>query len=268
LKQGASAPEWATVPTDSDAATPSLRTLGTGAAQACAGNDSRLGAITDAYVSQSKLKTSYGEVSIYSEGTAVLPGGEYGFVPMFKKGASGSTSEISFYTNSATYSSMIKVFDDTGGNKYTYCKQRYVTSSGEVNWLFVLRGKKTKQLIASWYSPDHPCMGNGGNPELVPHPFPACDFKTQEIVCVNPSEAEIASMKTSGRSILEVINNDYAINDRAVCEWPTKQVTIGLPEDHDWKMGTNIKPIKMKIPRPENILCRELMKIEHVGRRL
>lgn len=62
LKQGAAAPEWAAVPSppsDGSAATPSLRTLGTGAAQACAGNDARLsntrtptdGSVTSAKVS-------------------------------------------------------------------------------------------------------------------------------------------------------------------------------------------------------------------------
>lgn len=64
LKQGAAAPEWAAIPsppTDGSAATPSLRTLGTGAAQACAGNDARLSNTrtpTDGTVTSAKVSST------------------------------------------------------------------------------------------------------------------------------------------------------------------------------------------------------------------
>ena len=76
-----------------------LPKTGTGATDACAGNDARLsntrtptdGSVTEAKlasgaVSQAKLKTSTGSVSTTST-TAVnltLPGGEYGFYPQLQ----------------------------------------------------------------------------------------------------------------------------------------------------------------------------------------
>lgn len=63
----------ATAIKDAAGGTPSLRTLGVAATSACAGNDARLSDVrtpADASVSQSKLKTSTGEVSITGSCTA------------------------------------------------------------------------------------------------------------------------------------------------------------------------------------------------------
>jgi len=49
---------------------------------------------------------------------------------------------------------------------------RYITSSGTEFWIFVLYDKQYHQIMASYAAPDHPCYGNGGDANAVPHPFP------------------------------------------------------------------------------------------------
>jgi len=260
---------------DAAAETASLRSLGTGAQQAAAGNDSRLATVPDGYVtevkiaaaavSQAKLKTSQGEVSTTSVELVILtlPGGEYGFWPRIKI----SITPFGVYTGnlftlSTTYVTLIGLQVSGGGT--AYAQQRYVASSGEVFWLFLLREKSTKAVISTYSAPDHPCFGNGGDPEIVSHPFGDYDKDLQEIICVAFPQKEIAIIKAEvpkGSSLLQHINDVYVIDDEATPAWPTKEVTVGLPEDYDYlmaKSGDEVETIKMVIPKPINVLCKKL----------
>lgn len=266
---------------DAVAGTASLRTLGTGAQQACAGNDARLsdnrvptnGSVTaaklaNAAVSQAKLKTSTGSVGSQSEHgdhNYILPGGGYGFYPRTKSTggsvqiASGNIGLLSYRTN---------ILFDAGEDYYTmYAQQRYVTSSGEVFWIFILRDKTTKEVKSMYQAPDHPCFGNGGKPLLVPHPFGSYDPETQEIIVINPSHEEVEAMKKMGergedepdKDLLEVITEEYEIDENSNPAWPTIPVTVGLPKDYETKqMGEDVRPIKKVIPRPAGVLVRNL----------
>ena len=108
-------------------------------------------------------------------------------------------------------------------------------------------------------------MGNGGDPDIVQHPFPDYNSSTDEIICINPTNEEIESIKTKipkGGSLLQTINETYEIDDKIEKEWPTKEVTVGLPEGYDWRMaqtGTPVTPIKSVIPKPINVLCKALV---------
>jgi len=213
-------------------------------------------------VSQSVLKTSYGEVSTISDAELTLPGGEYGFYPQIKTSypqlvdarIAGMVSLIpTSYTTNIYLSAPME-------GTYFYAKQRYVTSSGEVYWIFILRDKSTKKVLATFSSSDHPCFGNGGDPVNIAHPFPQYD-NTKEIVCITPSDTELAEMKArviSGKSLLQVINEDYEIDETSIGLWPSEEVTVGLPEGHDWQMGEAVNPIKMIIPKPTYIICKKL----------
>ena len=280
---------------DAAAATPSLRTLGTGATQACAGNDSRLGvpadlsittaklandAVTNAKladnavkteniyaghvteakmaasaISQTKLKTSYGEVS--GEGTKTLPGGQYGFYPQLYWAKWKETVSFGGYATLITLESIYASYVPSA-------LQRYVTSSGETNWFFILRDKKTKEVKQTYFAPDHPCMGNGGDPDDLPHPFFDVDETTEEVIVINPTDEEVeAFKKKKGKRepLTKVILDNYEIDDDSEAEWTDKDVTVGLPDDADWKMhqkDSTIKPLKMKIPQPNNVLCKKL----------
>lgn len=285
----------ATANKDGAAGTACMRTLGTSATSACAGNDSRLGVPADlsittaklaadavtnakladdavkaeniyagavgaselasASVSQVKLKTSYGEVS--GEGTKTLPGGQYGFYPQL---ANATWKETTQYGAYATVITLQAVF----GGTPPYALQRYVTSSGETNWFYILRDKKTKAVKQTYFAPDHPCMGNGGDPDDLPHPFFDVNEATEEVIVINPTDEEVeAFKKKKGKRepLTKVILDNYEIDDDSEAEWTDKDVTVGLPDDADWKMhqkDSTIKPLKMKIPQPNNVLCKKL----------
>ena len=258
---------------DPIAGTAGLRTLGTGAQQACAGNDARLSDIrplADASVTQAKLKTSSGEVSTTSttEANLTLPGGEYGFYPqlygyLYSAGFCAQPSGFGSYTTNIVLTAM------TG---YTaFARQRYVTSSGEVHWVFILRDKTTKDTIAMYQAPDHPCFGNGGKPLLVPHPFGSYDPDKHEIIVINPSDEDVFNMQDAcimpedkpDRDILEVIVKDYEIDEDLKTEWPKKEITVGLPKNIDWKRmpeDSKVVPVRKRIPQPSYVTTRKLWK--------
>lgn len=287
---------------DPIAATAGLRTLGAGAQQAAPGNDARFGVPADGSVTevklgagavaQAKLKTSLGSVNRggYTGGLGralyTLPGGQYGFYPQFKDGGTNVTNarcQASLlggggsitYDITTTYITYIELGvrsepPDPARNVYVYAQQRYVTASGEVFWIFILRDKVTKDVFSMYQAPDHPCFGNGGKPLLVPHPFRSYDSKKHEIIVINPSEEEVLEMQRRcsvddetkpDKDLLEVIAEDYEIDESSRPKWPTKEVTVGLPPDRDWKRdpdGTPVVPIKKKIPKPDYIKVKSL----------
>ena len=104
---------------------------------------------------------------------------------------------------------------------------------------------------------------------MVQHPFGSYDPETQEIVVINPSEKEVTEMKgrcekgedEPDKDLLEIITEEYEIDEGSEPKWPTKEVTVGLPKDRDWKRdpdGTEVKPIKKVIPQPEGVLVKKL----------
>ena len=199
-------------PSDPAAGTAGLRTIGTGALTACAGNDSRLsncrtpcdgsvtvGKLGAAAVAQAKLKTSQGSVSVTgSSGHFTLPGGEYGFYPRLKGSHNNTPRTLhatlaNSYTTTTSYVTLIYL-DSPTTNEIGYAQQRYITASGEIHWIFILRDKITKKVVSMCQAPDHPCFGNGGKPQLVAHPFGDFNIKTQEIIVINPPREMIEEM--------------------------------------------------------------------------
>ncbi len=227
--------------------------------------------INTAGVSQSLLKTSSGSVSLLTSsnssnsGNLTLPGGEYGFYPQVRVSTSTGHASITIaasYFNTTTYTTNINITGTAGASDLTtYAQQRYVTSSGEVYWIFILRDKESKTIISLWQAPDHPCFGNGGDPVLVSHPFPDFDPRKHEIVVITPDKEEVTRMlgrcsipgeDTPSRDIIDVIINDYMIIEDSSPLWPEVPVTVGLPKNHDWKRmmnGSIVGPIKKQIPK-------------------
>ena len=264
-----------------------LPKTGTGATDACAGNDARLsntrtptdGSVTEAKlasgaVSQAKLKTSTGSVSTTST-TAVnltLPGGEYGFYPQLQASDEfvSITAQIAVPLYATAFVTNIAIASNYVGGT-VYARQRYVTSSGEVHWVFILRDKVTKETISMYQAPDHPCFGNSGKPLLVPHPFGSYDPDKHEIIVINPSDEDVFNMQDAcimpedkpDRDILEVIVKDYEIDEDLKTEWPKKEITVGLPKNIDWKRmpeDSKVVPVRKRIPQPSYVTTRKLWK--------
>ncbi len=256
---------------DAAAGTASLRTLGTAATSACAGNDSRLsdtrtptdGTVTEgklgaSAVTQAKLKTSSGEVSTAVAAQLTLPGGQYGFYPQVKNIEGAQIFAYLSLGATTSYAAVIYFNEPTAGSNCA--QQRYVTSSGEVFWIFFLQDKATGRMLCSWAAPDHPCMGNGGKPLVVPHPFGNYRADLHNIIVVNPDKSGIVELKRRmivadeskpDMSLLDVVNNQYEIDPKAGSpDWPKEAVTVGLPNDaQERKIGETIIPVKKVIPR-------------------
>jgi hypothetical protein len=106
-----------------------------------------------------------------------------------------------------------------------------------------------------WQSPDHPCFGTGSI--NIPHPFhpdvryidgkPVLPIIIEgqliatpkvEIIVINPTLKEIEQMELetvvedetkSDKDLLEVITENYEIDENSNPAWPSVPVTVGLP---------------------------------------
>jgi len=233
----------------------------------------------NASIDQAALKSTTGEVSQAATAWAskTLPGGEYGFYPRIKMDAVTSQqygATICYQPSTAhagwtSYVTTIQLWAQSTGT--IYALQRYIQASGEVFWIFILRDKLTKAVKSMWQAPDHPCFGNGNKPKLCPHPFLDYDSETDEIVVINPAKEEVLEMQSAAiteaddvpdRGLLQVIAEDYEIDEASEPAWPDVPVTVGLPEDWNeaWLERRRVRPIKMKIPQPKGLICRSLKK--------
>jgi len=244
-------------------------------------------------VGQAELKTSIGSVSVTGTGgcsVLTLPGGEYGFYPQtrYDNDTSGNyrygfmlgrntydetngkwtTLSMSGQTDTgyATSITLYRQTDSTGQPATVLAQQRYVTSSGEVHWIFILKDKQTGHILSMWQAPDHPCFGNGGKPILVPHPFGNYDPEKHEIIVINPPLEEVEEIlyecerpdDEHDKDFLQIIRDHYRIDESTNPPWPDKPVTVALPKKingkrvDDWRFmprGMPIQPVKKRIPR-------------------
>lgn len=189
---------------DPVAGTYGLRRLGTTKQKACAGNDSRLGSTSDASVSQAKLKTSL--ITIDLGGTPqsghadFSAAGTYGFYPQVQGGYHDSrqmtvTASISFEygADPDTYATLLRyilqgTYHGDGSSNMCRARMRYVSASGEIHWVFIMRLLedvvtplkdidtdeiiiyKKGMVMRRSQAPDHPCFG-AKDISKVPHPF-------------------------------------------------------------------------------------------------
>lgn len=265
-------------------------------------------------IGQAQLKKSYSSVNTSQSTTSTswvistilmtLPGGAYGFYPQVRAVRTVGAGSAQLVRVSATIAGLhiagsgdLETQGDSGYQTrialsvhlisngvsmtgYAYAQQYYITASGEVHWVFILRDKTTKRIISMWQAPDHPCFGNGGKPEVIEHPFGGYDSTKHEIVVINPSDKEVEEIlakceveddSAPDKDFLEIICEEYEIDETVEAPWPSKEVTVGLPKYARDKKGKKyladyrfmppnmkVKPIKKKIPKPEYILCRKL----------
>ncbi|MFH1623541.1 MAG: hypothetical protein ABID54_00105 [Pseudomonadota bacterium] len=231
------------------------------------------GMLAASAVAQAKLKTSQGSVNHAGDSLSVqtLPGGEYGFYRQIKANAIYQTGEIAdLIVGAGTTTSYVTsiCLHPHDAARTLYVQQRYVTASGEIFWIFILRDKITKQIISMYQAPDHPCFGNGGKPLLRSHPFLSYEADKHEIIVINPTNDELQEMRVKtiqsenkpDKDLLDVIAEDYEIDEMSNPQWPTKEVTVGLPPDWDeaWLSRIPVQPIKKVIPKANYILCKKL----------
>lgn len=240
-----------------------------------------------AAVSQAKLKTSQSTAQ-FSTGLAgdqsanrILPGGEYGFAHQlqvaFTAGAVLPTGGWEFPDKQIppygpTQLIKLVTYKATGAGTVTVDEWvRYVTSSGEIYWMFFLRLKDTGYLTGGWECPDHVCFGNGGDPEKLQHPFPDFDPEKHDIIVIQgPQDATgkypkwvrdiKAEHKASGRSILTIAREDYDIVTDTPPAWDERPVTVGLDDDDVYPGKEGVRIIKKSVTKPDWMLHGKLVK--------
>ena len=240
-----------------------------------------------AAISQAKLKTSSGSISRSTAGNSILPGGQYGFYPQSASSANNGTIYLAL-APSGSYTTNVGISMTSGT---VYVLQRYITSSGERHWIYLLRDENGR-VLSQWEAPDHACFGNGGKPLITPHPFPDVfeengayyEFERdpdsglitdnrlrREIIVINPSMAEVRRIIKNQRiadeskpdlGFLQSMDSIYELDELHTPAWDDAPVTVGLP-DHDAAgniigdyrfavpKGTVVAPMKKSIPRPD-----------------
>ena len=168
-----------------------------------------------ASVDTSALKTATGEVTraAGSGSNMILPGGEYGFYPQFKGYPNSNWgSQLAVGGNFGSYTTIMFLYADAAGA--VYARQRYVTASGQDNWIFLLIDKITKEIISVYQAPDHPAYGNGGDFDKLPHPFVNYDPSTQEIILIEKDQAKNIQKEAQEKKIgvLELTDSEYKID--------------------------------------------------------
>ena len=235
---------------------------------------------TNASVTQAKLKTSTHEQSHATTTPSVktLTYADYGFNCRIKSSRVGGAVLGTFDrgVSSAVGTSYVGEQVTITGGIYSsspyvtstiYVIYRYVTSSGEVFWVWLLRDRATGKITDADCCSDH-CGWGLEDPNDRPHPFPVYapaipatsempaipevkgyDPDKHEILLFNPTPAELTEIlakKTKNRSVLQIILEDYEVNETAKRVWPSIPVTFDL-EDDNWeeKLFTG-KPAKIK----------------------
>ena len=210
-------------------------------------------------VGQPQLRTAVAEASVTIQKSTrayiTLPGGDYGLFGIKIKSTNSSFVKFGGFADNKVptlYTPIKGQFANTStrGICTAYIQQKYIQASGEVFWYMALREITTKQILAQFCAPNHPCMMQNIPPEDYAHPWlDGFNPEFHEVVVINPDANKLENIRqlreTTNRTILEVIEQEYDINDTVEMPWPNVPITIGLPPEWEEKqMGEDIIPIK------------------------
>ena len=157
-----------------------------------------------------------------------LTGGGYCFLPHHKSSV-GNPAEIKLYTGtlSTSYAGPFVNIKNTHSvvNATFYCRHTYITSSGEIFWLFLLVDKATDEIIGMSACPDHPSFGHKIEPDELPHPFLNYDEGKHQIMLANPDFELVEKVrKDSPDCLLDGFINLCELKDGG--RWPDKEVSL------------------------------------------
>ncbi len=251
--------------------------------------------LQDSQVTQAKLATGTSSGTVSNSTDATMTGGTYSFYPRTAAAASTNSVTMSrkYHASAATY------IGYEGASGSALWNNRYITSSGEIYWIFLLRNKTNGEIEASSFANDHVCFGNSGNPILVPHPFDGFDPSTHEVIVINPEIDQVRELYSKMRepvafndvgnelkaqlrknfdnnylvnqvilkkdifNIAQIWLNEYSLNETTRPKFPTKEVTVDLPFEDKFDaqrfLGQKVETIKRQIPEPKNILTARLI---------
>ncbi|MFH2232093.1 MAG: hypothetical protein ABII13_02900 [Patescibacteria group bacterium] len=225
------------------------------------------GNIFDGAVCQSKLETDTEELSfdIAAGATHVFQFSDVAGYFFFPQTAFESNVDSGWYAHyggdgvdgHTSYQSFVTLYqlNSALGDRYGFVKARYVTASGNIGWLFLLKEKGNDRVKGSYFSFDHPCWGRGGDPGEIPHPFMR-DYVEQnhEIFCIilTRNEHKMIENENKKLSFLQNVNKNYIINVVKQTKWPSGKIPIALDSEG--------KHIEKKIKKPDYVIMASLKK--------
>lgn len=204
--------------------------------------------VPDAAISQPKLKTTTGEVSVSAGATSnvTLPGGSYGFYPQLKNTSDSGIVQafISGSYNSGAYGTVIYLNLNGGTSGAGYAQQRYLQASppykiGNITWghfLFLLRDITTGAVKAAYEAEDPPWAYNGaiyllkndpGRLAEVPHPFADYWLKDPAV-----DGLEIVLVDLTMRNVMKAKQDNAKVGKGLLEDIPALIAGKGKPKPH------------------------------------
>jgi hypothetical protein len=129
---------------------------------------------------------------------------------------------------------------------------RYVTASGPLCWLYLLRDKATDESRGEYFAPDHCCFGYDTTTDEMPHPFLSFDSNIHNLYILHPTKKEVKAAKLLKRddrnlSIIDAFWQLYDVDTSNEEEWPDDvEVSTGVDEDLDTGKKTIVKEKTVK----------------------
>lgn len=172
--------------------------------------------LPDDTVDTTSLKDALGSGTQAGDAYATLGGGLYSFFPQIKN-SSGTCQVLlskSGQTPGTSYGTFIHITAEGGGT--VSWQNQYITASGEDYWGFIQIDKETKDIISTYFAPDHPSYGNAnGDYAKMPHPFMASfDPNKYEIILVDNETIALLKQesKETGKNMAELASENYKVD--------------------------------------------------------
>jgi hypothetical protein len=198
----------------------------------------------------------------------------YGFYPLLRTNKNnvywvtcsiGSASQYSGaqYINTEN-KALIGINSNLDGVGIIYIVQTYMadaTSEGkEIYWLLIRMDKITKKFISCSLDSASPYESTNNVDLTFHHPFPMYNPETDDMVVVTFNREQLDVIEDRGwvgdyqeRSPLQVINEDYMVDEDSRPEWPTTPMVVAVTIRNGKR-----KIIKQVVSQPDYVLCRSL----------
>jgi len=213
------------------------------------------GRIMASAIDQTRLKTSYGEVSSEAAENLTLPGGEYGFYPQTKGGGSGGKYGYIWGEADLGETYITNIFASTAESYMVYHKQRYISASGEDHWIYLLKNRETGRITCAYQAPDHPSANTQALHTEIPHPFPTYDPAKYELILADNDILNALKPHLSRKNgILTLINKTCLVDDAKSAEYDYR-IIKKINEHPDDPFGGEVVSM-MKTPQWAKIAIR------------
>jgi len=249
-----------------------------GAIDGCTLGANSANTYSDLSVGASELDTSIQSqsqaIGVGASHEFTLTGGLYCFLPRYKVAAGGvNLDQVSVSSHDATidtsYSGPYVFWDmDASSSGTAYVQHRYMNTSSNTFWYFIIRDRQTKEILGDSAAPHHPCFNTGCTVNQLPHPWHLNGFYNpdlHEIIVINPSMDQLKEIRMAARQdrknrdndLLEALQRHFFIDELREPEVFSGKTPLGFAEDVE--TGKLIAKLG-KVSLPSYVVCKGLRK--------